>query len=534
MRTLGIMYVIAYTHTLQVVLDEFGTENRRMNCGFDSLDGIALGFPCPAASVDKKNDLLELLMPDFSSLKHMIDRAYLLEGSILQERRFDFHVSQVLTSNLSLVLSHAKGGLDSPFQLVDILKLDLDTSEHTKSKQKKSARQVAAAPPQASGQGAVGRVFGIPELLQDILVQRAATDVGQSHAALPVKALFVWQRVNCTFRNTIRESPKLRQYMLLAPLDSDISREVGPRKLGNLQALRCAFGDYDSDQRGWCKLLPPGVLKKAAYDMPTINLGSRNTKKLPWKQARLSKAFHFVNASWRDIKLRVSRRGLRIRQWVTDDLRSCVWPAEWEAAFGYVCDFVIKHDMKLGDFVKAVSQVRSRNYETHMARCLWFVCDSRPSGRRVTTLRQRSHRNGIPARLPDQRIAKFVELSQEQVATPIEIWHSRVNELSESDDFGVRKELSCIRGSMITALESTTIDIGSARDHPSQGEQDILGRGPNSREIWYDSERWSAIWLSQVYNLHRLAEREGVGTLYQAFKCSRCMGVEWTQRTALH
>ncbi|KAF7193516.1 hypothetical protein HII31_05091 [Pseudocercospora fuligena] len=65
-----------------------------------------------------------------------------------------------------------------------------------------------------SALSAAQKVFDVAELLERILLESAATS-----PSLPCTPLFVWQRVNWTFNNTIQRSKQLRQFMLLERVD---------------------------------------------------------------------------------------------------------------------------------------------------------------------------------------------------------------------------------------------------------------------------------------------------------------------------
>ncbi|KXT03435.1 hypothetical protein AC578_1653 [Pseudocercospora eumusae] len=280
--------------------------------------------------------------------------------------------------------------------------------KRTKGKQKSTA-----LPPTASSQCAASRVFGIPELLGDILIKCAAEDVAKSHTALPVKALFVWQRVSCTFRNTIQESPQLRQYMLLERVSTSVAPGVGSLESGNLAVLQNLFGDHHLRRHGRYERLLPDALPKATYDMPTINLdrGIRITRPLSWEKVHLPEAFRMQSATWRNIKLSSEDGGMRIRQWVTNDrLSSDTIPfISASADFGYICDVVSKHEMKLGDLVKVVAELHARTHKEHIAKFICFFVGEGSYQHWVPRVRQLRSEDGHDL-LPDQNIVNHVEV----------------------------------------------------------------------------------------------------------------------------
>ena len=109
-----------------------------------------------------------------------------------------------------------------------------------------------------SGTSAAAKVFAVPELLEDILLEVGKSDM---------KPLFVLQRVSTTFRDTIDSSPKLRRVMfmegtnkerdtepILNPLcfDESINRVLRPATFTKWVPNRVLqIHDPDSDSDGY-------------------------------------------------------------------------------------------------------------------------------------------------------------------------------------------------------------------------------------------------------------------------------------------
>lgn len=77
---------------------------------------------------------------------------------------------------------------------------------------------------------AASRVFGVPELLEHILLYYAhndAANTGRTHFLEPRSRLFVIQRTSRDFQGTVEGSKALRRLMYLEPVDFSKQRDAG-------------------------------------------------------------------------------------------------------------------------------------------------------------------------------------------------------------------------------------------------------------------------------------------------------------------
>lgn len=148
-------------------------------------------------------------------------------------------------------------------------------------------------------ENAATRVFGIPELLEEILIEQS------------IERLFIIQRVNRTFRATINDSSLLQgrmglrhltaaEYKMCDPFEGELSQFV--REKLDIQPGYCGFMDAPINQ--WWeveKRLNTAMPKHARDDAGTLT-GLRGKQRI-----------HPLGGSWAAIKLTLIPMGLRLR-----------------------------------------------------------------------------------------------------------------------------------------------------------------------------------------------------------------------------